>query len=335
MRGLRRPSLLPPTLRADRAAGKKTDEHREKRAHDPECDLDFPGHWNNPDVRGALFAMQGWVCAYCQRDLDGDGGDVDHFRPKNGSRHVGHDGYWWLAYRFDNYLLACRRCNEHVKQEQFPVRGVARAKDTHDDAEAHEHRLLLDPAREGDAVEACLRVDVVNELCPVRALLHDERDCDVCERVAETERLFHLNENVDHRRPRIRARVDVIRSRRERGSAEEHRMKAGRYHPHSAAWRDALRTYAPEVPLPSPAEELRWLLAQMLERLNLWIRARSEGDGDAWGARADEIGWALAFLWTDPPAGDSEAVRVWLDEHRLTEWVERFRRQLTRKTTKR
>lgn len=330
MRGLRRPSLVPPTLRADRAAGKKTDEHREKRAQSPGCELDFPDHWNNRDVRGALFAMQGWVCAYCQRDLDGDGGDVDHFRPKNGGLHVGHDGYWWLAYRFDNYLLACRRCNEHVKREQFPVRGTARAEHTHEDAEAHEHRLLLEPTREGDSVEVCFVVDVVDDLCPVRARLRDERDRDACERVEETERLFRLNDDVDHRRPRIRARVDVINARRTRGSADEHRMKAGRFHPHSAAWRDALRTHAPEVALPTPAEEFRWLLDQMLARLNLWFTMQSEGDAEVWNSRAEEIGWALAFLWVDPPTGDSESVRSWLDEQRLTEWVDAYRRKLTR-----
>lgn len=107
-------------------------------------------------------------------------------------------------------------------------------------------------------------------------------------------------------------------------------MKAGRFHPHSAAWRDALRTHAPEVALPTPAEEFRWLLDQMLARLNLWFTMQSEGDAEVWNSRAEEIGWALAFLWVDPPTGDSESVRSWLDEQRLTEWVDAYRRKLTR-----
>jgi hypothetical protein len=34
---------------------------------------DFPdGQWNNPDVRGALYAMHGRVCAYCGRVVSDD-----------------------------------------------------------------------------------------------------------------------------------------------------------------------------------------------------------------------------------------------------------------------
>ena len=49
---------------------------------------------------GALYAMQGRVCAYCEQKLpESDRGDVEHFRPKS--------LYRWLAYAFENYLLSC------------------------------------------------------------------------------------------------------------------------------------------------------------------------------------------------------------------------------------
>ncbi len=330
MRSLRRPAVVPPTLRDGGPGPRETQRHRAQRGADAERELEFPDHWNKPDVRGALFAMQGWVCAYCQCAIDPyDGGDVDHFRPKNGGERAEHRGYWWLAYRFDNYLLACRRCNEHVKREQFPVLGSARATSADDDPEQHEHRLLVDPARDRALVDDWLRVDTIDDGCAVRPQPGGERDHPMRRRVEETERLFSLNEHVDLRRPRIRARIEVLRALRETGSAEGLRMRAARYHPWSATWRDALRAFAPDVPLPSPSEELRWLLDELLERVNVWVRQMKDGgDGDAWRRRSEEVQWALAFLWADPPTGRRDDVKAWLDENKLTPWVERCFRKL-------
>lgn len=331
MRGLRRPAVQPPTLRQDGVGGKEAARNRVRRAAEPTCELGFPDHWNRPDVRGALHAMQGWVCAYCQCEIDPrDGGDVDHFRPKQGGAAVGHTGYWWLAYSFDNYLLCCRRCNEHIKREQFPVRGNARADDRDDDPEAHEHRLLIDPARDGELVERCLRVDVVDDLCPLCPSPTEGRDHPMCERIEETARLMQLDEDVDARRPRVRARVAVIQATKSVSGTDGLREKAGRYHPHSAAWRDALRTFAPDVKLPSAEEELGWLLAQILERINLGYQSRAaEHEREVWAKRMEQALWTLAFLWKNPPTGRPDDVKAWLDAHKLTAVVEARVRRLS------
>lgn len=324
MRALRRPAILPPTLRDDGAGGRAALRHREQRVADASCKLTFVGHWTEPDVRGALCAMQGWVCAYCQCEIDPrDGGDVDHFRPKGGEW----GGYWWLVYRFDNYFLSCRRCNEHLKRELFPVRDGRRAGGPDDDIESCEHRLLVDPVRDAGEVEAWFRVDVLDAECRVVPCLSDDNEHPMRERVAQTETLFALN-SLDALRPRIRLRNKLIDLRKS-SDDESARRRAGRYQPWSATAREALQTFAHRLPLPSPEEELCHLLDQLLEHVTLGWRLHEGGRLDAAGRRRlEEIGWTLAFLWADPPTGDAAVVERWLDAHRLRPWVEPFRAQL-------
>lgn len=51
-------------------------------------------------------------CPYCGRDLD-QWCDIDHYRPKN--------HYWWLAYNYENYVIACKLCNSKYKRKHFPL----------------------------------------------------------------------------------------------------------------------------------------------------------------------------------------------------------------------
>ncbi len=64
-------------------------------------------------------------CAYCERDLANQHGDVDHYRPSKrvtdenrkpirrntGSGEEDHPGYYWLAYDWQNLLPSCTACN--------------------------------------------------------------------------------------------------------------------------------------------------------------------------------------------------------------------------------
>lgn len=94
--------------------------------------------------------------------------DVDHFRPKNEAAQededgnvIVRDGYWWLAYRFDNYRLSSIYCNrrrkdKHTEEDKsygkgsfFPLRnGCAAA--TCDDELDDEVFVLLDPINPND-----------------------------------------------------------------------------------------------------------------------------------------------------------------------------------------
>ncbi len=69
-------------------------------------------------------------CWYCEiEDVRADT-PVDHFRPKNKvDNELEHQGYWWLAFDWENYRCACNFCNsrrvfdetEGGKACQFPL----------------------------------------------------------------------------------------------------------------------------------------------------------------------------------------------------------------------
>lgn len=109
------------------------------------CSKDFPDHWGKHKHLFILPQHDG-KCAYCEVSvIAGMPGDVEHFRPKSFcqplSKAKSNDdyagkppyrrsgpksaGYWWLAYDWSNYLLACNRCNSLWKKNQFPVSGPA------------------------------------------------------------------------------------------------------------------------------------------------------------------------------------------------------------------
>jgi len=83
MRAITRPTIDLPTLTVG-PGSKRTAKLAQAWREDPETSLDFPDHWNRPDVRGALYSMHGRVCAFCLSELSrSDRGDVEHFRPKS------------------------------------------------------------------------------------------------------------------------------------------------------------------------------------------------------------------------------------------------------------
>lgn len=64
------------------------------------------------DAKDALAAVSYDKCWYCECKQERSDMHVDHFRPKNRiSGAVGHPGYWWLAFDWRNFRLACVFCN--------------------------------------------------------------------------------------------------------------------------------------------------------------------------------------------------------------------------------
>jgi uncharacterized protein (TIGR02646 family) len=190
MRSLSRPNFEIPTLVETGVAGKKRSTHRDAYSADGAVPDKFPDHWNNPDVRGLLHAMQGNVCAYCgleERTLD-----VEHFRPK-GSVYGEDDapGYWWLAYEASNYFFGCPACNQKRKSKKFPLLANAQRVTFETRAQLpHEPRVLLDPMEDAP-VENWFHLewnDLTCKLLPAPGLnARDES------RIADVIDFFNLN----------------------------------------------------------------------------------------------------------------------------------------------
>ena len=88
---------------------------------------------------------------------------MDHFRPKGRLEDdKTHPGYWWLAFKVDNYRYTCTLCNSRTtdkhtcivggKQDQFPIwNDRKRAKKLGDDHNREDPKLL-DPLIAADTV---------------------------------------------------------------------------------------------------------------------------------------------------------------------------------------
>lgn len=101
-------------------------------------------------------------CAWCERIRDVSRElDVEHYRPKvavtrwEGDPPAVSDappkqvaigpGYWWLAFSWENYSLACKTCNQGWKRNLFPVREPRPS--CVEGIEKVEQPLLLDPSK--------------------------------------------------------------------------------------------------------------------------------------------------------------------------------------------
>jgi uncharacterized protein (TIGR02646 family) len=101
-------------------------------------------------------------CWYCESREVRSHNPIDHYRPKSAvSECSEHDGYWWLAFDWQNYRFCCTYCNSalrdedddevtHGKQDHFPLLDEAkRAKNSTDNWKL-ETPLLLDPWEASD-----------------------------------------------------------------------------------------------------------------------------------------------------------------------------------------
>lgn len=108
------------------------------------------------DFKPILLNIYGSKCWYSECSLDGSYGDVDHFRPKNKSTALNGttilpDGYWWLAYDYNNYRLSCEKCNRCYngggKNDCFPLKqGSTPAINP----QSSDDNILLDPCNQDD-----------------------------------------------------------------------------------------------------------------------------------------------------------------------------------------
>jgi uncharacterized protein (TIGR02646 family) len=139
-------------------AKKATDELLEKAPADRSKYIDDNERiWK--DMKKELEILSHRKCWYCEAVPDGSDFDVDHFRPKN--RITNYDNgevedysYWWLAFEYTNFRIACSYCNRPHRTEDkvtkgkatyFPLcNGTNRCTEKGDIAQ--ERPILLDPA---------------------------------------------------------------------------------------------------------------------------------------------------------------------------------------------
>ncbi len=67
--------------------------------------------WSDRRIKNALEEKSHRKCWYCEAREKRSDRHVDHYRPKNRVHGTSHGGYWWLAFDYRNYHLACTYCN--------------------------------------------------------------------------------------------------------------------------------------------------------------------------------------------------------------------------------
>lgn len=297
MRKTRHPNVVPPTIQ-------KLRDHYGTNIGLPRKDGGPPeGKWNNPDVRGALFGVQSRVCAYCQRELSDNRGDVEHYRPKS--------SYRGLMYEMSNFFVSCRICNQNRKGKKFQlVDDDLPASDSDPKAILEERRLLLDPAE--DPVDKWVRVDYDDDICAVDLSPVAASEQAAAQRVPYTRDFFWLNvdnEITTDRFEKINEAMEealLARDGDPRATKRIRRM-ASRYNPHGQAVYRMLAERCPKVPLPTLQEELQWHVSTVLDRIDRAEKSlkhvvNSSQRKDV-KRKKDENIWSLSVIWADPPEG--------------------------------
>jgi len=151
LRRLNRPTAAPKTLLNLKMAA---DLHAQQQFNRGVKSISFRGHvFGADDVRAELDTFHHGKCAYCEAPLRPvTNGHIEHFRPKGGIVDEGTGalvtpGYYWLAYSWENLLLACPRCNSAGnKGNRFPLQDEAGRASPAAKSTAREQPLLVDPA---------------------------------------------------------------------------------------------------------------------------------------------------------------------------------------------
>ncbi len=114
-------------------------------------------------LKACLAQLSDKKCWYCESRVVRSDNAVDHYRPKGRVfESPNHPGYWWLAFKPNNYRFSCAFCNSrHTtdvigaakgKHDHFPLlRDSPRAMSPTDSCD-DEKPILLDPVRQSDVM---------------------------------------------------------------------------------------------------------------------------------------------------------------------------------------
>ncbi len=90
-------------------------------------------YYKKEDVKQALKSLYHQKCAFCESKVEQL--QVEHFRPKS--------VYYWLAYSWDNLLLACPNCNVY-KSQTFEIEGTSAIYDANCLNDIHSLSIVYD-----------------------------------------------------------------------------------------------------------------------------------------------------------------------------------------------
>ncbi|MCI0658035.1 MAG: hypothetical protein L0170_13365 [Acidobacteria bacterium] len=140
-------------------------------------------------------------CWYCESRQARSNKDVDHFRPKNKvTESPTGEGYWWLAFDWQNYRYSCSYCNSPHREKEtsggkhdhFPIpKEVDRGKPEQSsrDLDRQESPTLLDPTKWSDV--QLLTFDIGDgRAAPARS---KEKDPVGHERATMSIEIYHLH----------------------------------------------------------------------------------------------------------------------------------------------
>lgn len=146
---LERPLAEPPSLAEARAtrlpALRAIVAALPQGATSPPQNTEFEGY--RDASLAALSAIVGNKCWYCEKGLEGERDPVEHFRPKQRASRVcteARDGYWWLAWTWQNLMLICADCNGQ-KLTWFPLEQGSIPLTAEQQPPGQERPLLIDP----------------------------------------------------------------------------------------------------------------------------------------------------------------------------------------------
>lgn len=117
-------SLQLPTPIKDSKTGKKKEASRpSKTTHNRRLEIiqnkayiDKPNYndrYKQEDTKASLAVIYRKKCAFCEQYIENF--HIEHYRPKL--------KYYWLAFSWDNLILACPTCNQH-KGTHFDIKGM-------------------------------------------------------------------------------------------------------------------------------------------------------------------------------------------------------------------
>lgn len=156
-------------------------------------DFKDKNYWG--EVKKELHEYQHGKCCFCERKRDANReSDVDHYRPKlakDNEPAPNHNGYWWLAYKWENLFFVCSECNSTYKKNSFPLINEGDRAFTKDDDLLQERPYLLNPAI--DNPEEFIIYDYTNPKVPVPVSSTNDHEG----RGGKTIEVLGLNNNTD------------------------------------------------------------------------------------------------------------------------------------------